>query len=111
VVDVTCRSFDPAWLHDNPADACVEDLGYELGWVALGEPGIDDDGCEAARAMGAAIVASPEMQAIKAVLAEMASSVGSVLSRPELNGGHPIATVDVLRLYGLPEVVVEWVMS
>lgn len=32
-------------------DILGEDLGYLLGWVALGETLGDDDGCEAARAM------------------------------------------------------------
>lgn len=77
-----------------------EDFGYELGWAALGETLGDDDGCEAARAMGAAIVGTEEMQAIKAVL----------LALSAINGfGAP--RVDVLRLAGLPEIVVDWVMS
>ena len=50
-------------------DILGEDLGYLLGWVALGETMGDDDGEEAARAMGAAIVGCEEMQAIKAVQA------------------------------------------
>ena len=77
-----------------------EDFGYVLGWAALGETLGDDDGCEAARAMGAAIVGCEEMQAIKAVL----------LALSAINGfGAP--RVDVLRLAGLPEIVVDWVMS
>ncbi len=81
-------------------DILGEDLGYLLGWVALGETLGDDDGCEAARAMGAAIVGCEEMQAIKAVLLSLAS----------LNTfGAP--RIDVLRLLGLPDICVEWVLS
>lgn len=75
-----------------------EDLGYTLGWAALGETLGDDDGCEAARAMGAAIVGCEEMQAIKAVLRAQTADAGALAS-------------DVLRLLGLPDVVVEWVLS
>lgn len=75
-----------------------EDFGYGLGWAALGVTA--DDGCEAARAIGHAIVGTEEMQAIKAVL----------LALSAINGfGAP--RVDVLRLAGLPEIVVDWVMS
>jgi hypothetical protein len=81
-------------------DILGEDLGYLLGWVALGETLGDDDGCEAARAIGAAIVQCEEMQAIKAVLLSLAS----------LNTfGAP--RIDVLRLLGLPDICVEWVLS
>jgi len=81
-------------------DILGEDLGYLLGWVALGETLGDDDGCEAARAMGEAIVGCEEMQAIKAVLLSLAS----------LNTfGAP--RIDVLRLLGLPDICVEWVLS
>ena len=41
--------------HELP-DILGENLGYLLGWVALGETLGDDDGEEAARAMGEAIV-------------------------------------------------------
>lgn len=79
-------------------DILSEDLGYLLGWVALGAS--NDDGCEAARAIGAAIVQCEEMQAIKAVLLSLAS----------LNTfGAP--RIDVLRLLGLPDICVEWVLS
>jgi len=79
-------------------DILSEDLGYLLGWVALGAT--NDDGCEAARAIGAAIVQCEEMQAIKAVLLALAS----------LNTfGAP--RIDVLRLAGLPELVIDWVFS
>jgi len=79
-------------------DILSEDLGYLLGWVALGAS--NDDGCEAARAIGAAIVQCEEMQAIKAVLLSLAS----------LNTfGAP--RIDVLRLLGLPDICVEWVFS
>lgn len=83
-------------------DILGEDLGYLLGWVALGETLGDGDGEEAARAMGAAIVGCEEMQAIKAVLRRQgiwqAADAGA-------------SARDVLRLLGLPDVVVEWVMS
>ena len=77
-----------------------EDLGYLLGWVALGETLGDDDGEEAARAMGEAIVGCEEMQAIRAVL----------LSLSSLNTAGA-ARIDVLRLAGLPETVIDWVFS
>ena len=75
-----------------------EDLGYLLGWVALGAT--NDDGCEAARAIGAEILACDEMRAIKAVLLALAS----------LNT-FGAARIDVLRLAGLPELVIDWVFS
>jgi hypothetical protein len=81
-------------------DILGEDLGYLLGWVALGETLGDDDGCEAARAIGAAIVQCEEMQAIKAVLLSLASL--NTLGAPR---------IDVLRLLGLPDICVEWVLS
>lgn len=84
-----------------------EDFAYELGWVALGETLGDDDGCEAARAMGAEIVGCEEMRAIKAVLLHHAreyslakQAVGSSASKRE-----------VLLAWGLPATVVEWVLS
>ena len=77
-----------------------ENFAYELGWVALGETLGDDDGCEAARAMGDAIVGCDEMRAIKAVLLSLAS----------LNTAGA-ARIDVLRLAGLPDVVIDWVFS
>ena len=79
-----------------------EDLGYLLGWVALGETLGDDDGEEAARAMGEAIVGCEEMQAIRAVLRHLAARQAMEVNAP---------TIDVLRLLGLPDVVVEWVLS
>ncbi len=79
-----------------------EDFAYELGWTALGESFKNDDSCEAARAIGAAIVGCEEMQAIKAVLRRhgiwLAMDAGA-------------SSGDVLRLLGLPDVVVEWVLS
>ena len=81
-------------------DILGEDLGYLLGWVALGETLGDDDGEEAARAMGEAIVGCEEMQAIKSVL----------LSLSSLNTAGA-ARIDVLRLAGLPETVIDWVFS
>ena len=79
-----------------------EDLGYLLGWVALGETLGDDDGEEAARAMGEAIIGCEEMQAIKAVLRHLAVRQAMKVYAP---------TIDVLRLLGLPDVAVEWVLS
>lgn len=80
-------------------DILSEDLGYLLGWVALGASN-DDHWTIAARAIGAAIVQCEEMQAIKAVLLSLAS----------LNTfGAP--RIDVLRLLGLPDICVEWVLS
>ena len=61
-----------------------------------------DDGEEAARAMGAAIVGCEEMQAIRLVLNHLAI-------RCAMEAGAP--TRDVMRLLGLQEVVIEWVMS
>ena len=87
--------------HELP-DILGEDLGYLLGWVALGETLGDDDGEEAARAMGAAIVGGEEMQAIKAVRRHLAVRQATEVQAP---------TVDVMRLLGLPDVVVEWVLS
>ena len=87
--------------HELP-DILGEDLGYLLGWVALGETLGDDDGEEAARAMGEAIVGCEEMQAIKAVLRHLAVRQAMEVNAP---------TTDVLRLLGLPEVAVEWVLS
>ena len=70
-----------------------------LGWVALGAS--NDDGCEAARAIGAAIVQCEEMQAIKAVLRHLAVRQATEVQAP---------TVDVLRLLGLPDIAIEWVL-
>jgi len=88
------------WQQDDVAPSHPEDFAYELGWVALGETLGDDDGCEAARAMGEAIVGCDEMQAIRAVL----------LSLSSLNTAGA-ARIDVLRLAGLPETVIDWVFS
>ncbi len=46
-------------MSDELPDILGEDLGYLLGWVALGAT--KDDGCEAARAIGAEI--DPETHA------------------------------------------------
>ena len=43
-------------------------LGDVLGWAALGEPLGDDDGSEAAEAMGADILATPEMTGLRDAL-------------------------------------------
>lgn len=85
-----------------PPGAEPEDLAYELGWIALGEVVGDDDGCEAARAIGASLMASEEMQAIKAVFRHLAVLQATEVKAP---------TRDVLRLLGLPELAVEWVLS
>ena len=87
---------------DELPDILGEDLGYLLGWVALGETLGDDDGEEAARAMGAAIVGCEEMQSIRLVLNHLAI-------RCAMDAGAP--TRDVMRLLGLQDVVIEWVMS
>lgn len=78
-------------------DILSEDLGYLLGWVALGVS--DDDGCEAARAMGEAIVGCEEMQAIK-----------SALRRAYWQYPVNIRT-RIMQEDRLPDVVVEWVLS
>ena len=69
-----------------------------MGWVALGEALGDDDGCEAARAMGEAIVGCEEMRAIKDALRH-------------LSGCHSTPQIDVLRLLGVPDAAIEWVLS
>lgn len=80
-------------------DILGEDLGYLLGWVALGETLGDDDGEEAARAMGAAIVGCEEMQAIKAALRRAYWQ-------------YPVnVRTTIMQRDGLPDVVVEWVLS
>lgn len=79
-----------------------EDFAYELGWAALGEALGDDDGCEAARAMGNSIVRTEEMQAIRLVLNHLAI-------RCAMEAGAP--TRDVLRLLGLQDTVIDWVIS
>lgn len=86
---------------DDVAQSHLEDFGYELGWVALGSRA-GDDGCEAARAMGDAIVGAEEMRAIKAVLQHLAARQATEVQAP---------TVDVLRLLGLPDIAIEWVLS
>ena len=47
----------------------VETFRDALGWAALGDPIGDDDGTDAATAMGDDILATPEMQAIRAFIA------------------------------------------
>ena len=86
-------------------DILGEDLGYLLGWVALGAT--NDDGCEAARAMGAAIVGCEEMQAIKAVLRYHAKEY----SLAHQAVGTSASKREILSAWGLPDVVVEWVLS
>lgn len=84
-----------------------EDLGYLLGWVALGETLGDDDGEEAARAMGEAIVGCEEMQAIRLVLRHHAKEY----SLANQAVGTSVSKREVLSAWGLPDVVVEWVLS
>lgn len=77
-----------------------ENLAYELGWVALGESLGDDDGCEAARAMGEAIVASTEMQAIKQAFLMLVVGMDEERRHQHLR-----------NRYWLPQTVVDWVLS
>ena len=86
------------WQQDDVAPSYPGDFAYELGWVALGETLGDDEGCEAARAMGEAIVGCDEMQAIKDALRH-------------LSGCHSTPQIDVLRLLGVPDAAIEWVLS
>ena len=89
-----------------------EDFGYELGCAALGETLGDDDGCEAARAMGASIVGTEEMLAIKAVLRRL--SVGPwtpPAPRPTPDDELTHGRRRLMEAWGLPQVVVEWVLS
>jgi hypothetical protein len=74
------------WQQDDVAPSHPEDFAYELGWVALGETLGDDDGCEAARAMGEALVGCEEMQAIRAYLrwAHTSTTEGDLADEPLL---------------------------
>ena len=82
---------------DELPDILGEDLGYLLGWVALGAT--NDDGCEAARAIGAEILACDEMRAIKAVLRRAYWQ-------------YPVnIRTRIMQRDRLPDVVVEWVLS
>ena len=78
-----------------------ENFGYELGWAALGEVFGDDDGCEAARAMGESIVETAEMQAIRAAFLML------VVDISDANHRHN----RLRNRYLLPEVVVDWVLA
>lgn len=93
-------SNERLWRQDDTAPS-YDDFGYGLGWVALGSRA-GADGCEAARAMGDAIVGTEEMRAIKAVLRHLAARQATEVQAP---------TVDVLRLLGLPDSAIEWVLS
>ena len=84
---------------DELPDILGEDLGYLLGWVALGETLGNDDGEEAARAMGEAIVGCEEMQAIKAALLFHAEEYSLEAIGVSASGGDPVGV-------GLPDVVV-----
>ena len=91
--------------HELP-DILGEDLGYLLGWVALGETLGDDDGEEAARAMGEAIVGCEEMQAIKQTLFDLTHP-----TKWKTADGPRALHVENLRTYGLPQTVIDWVLS
>ena len=87
------------WQQDDVAPSHPGDFAYELGWVALGETLGDDDGCEAARAMGEAIVGCEEMRAIKAALRRAYWQ-------------YPVnVRSTIMRRDGLPDVAVDWVLS
>ena len=79
-------------MSDELPDILGEDLGYLLGWVALGAS--TDDGSEAARAIGVEILACEEMRAI----------------RGALRRAYPSRLLCTIWS-GLPDVVVEWVLS
>ena len=72
------------------------DFAYELGWLRLARRWATTR-VEAARAMGEAIVGCDEMQAIKDALAPQRLS--------------PTPQIDVLRLLGVPDAAIEWVLS
>lgn len=95
-------SNELSWQQDDVAPSYPEDFAYELGWVALGETMGEDDGCEAARAMGEAIVGCEEMQALKAVLRHLAVRTATEVQEP---------TRAVLGLLGAPKIVIDWVLS
>lgn len=92
-------------MSDELPDILGEDLGYLLGWVALGAT--NDDGCEAARVIGAEILGCHEMQAIKAVLRHHAKESALTASQP---AGTAASMREVLAV-SLPDLVVEWVLS
>jgi len=86
-------------MSDELPDILGEDLGYLLGWVALGETLGDDDGEEAARAMGEAIVGCEEMRTIRAALRRAYWQ-------------YPVnVRTTIMQRDGLPDVVVDWVLS
>jgi len=89
------------------SDGLPEDFAYELGWVALGETMGDDDGCEAARAMGESIVVTAEMLAIKAVLRHHAKEYA--LAKQAC--GTSASKREILSAWGLPDIVTDWVLS
>lgn len=95
-------SNELSWQQDDVAPSYPEDFAYELGWVALGETFRVDDGCEAARAIGEAIMRTEEMVSLRLVMRHLAV-------RCAMDAGAP--TRDVLRLLHLQDVVIDWVMS
>lgn len=86
------------WQQDDVAPSYPGDFAYELGWVALGEA-LGDDGCEAARAMGEAIVGCEEMQAIRGALRRAYWQYPVNVRRT------------IMQRDGLPDICVEWVLS
>jgi hypothetical protein len=100
------------WQQDDVAPSHPEDFAYELGWVALGETLGDDDGEEAARAMGEAIVGCEEMQAIKSALRR---AYWQYARQPRRCVQSIALDLDIrtriMQRDRLPDVVVEWVLS
>ena len=82
--------------HELP-DILGENLGYLLGWVALGAT--NDDGCEAARAIGAEVLACDEMRAIRGALRRAYWQYPVNVRRT------------IMQRDGLPDICVEWVLS
>lgn len=111
----------PAWIDEcvacfqrrvhPPMDEVVDDhpegLAYELGWAALGESFRHDDGCEAASAIGDALVNTAEMRAIKGVLRHHVKEY--FLAKQAV--GTSASKREILSAWGLPEIVAEWVLS
>lgn len=91
-------------MSDELPDILGEDLGYLLGWVALGAS--TDDGSEAARAIGVEILACEEMRAIRGALRRAYCTSTPARRQYPVNVRRAIMQRD-----GLPDVVVEWVLS
>ena len=78
-------------------DILGEDLGYLLGWIALVAGWAMGE--EAARAMGEAIVGCEEMRTIRAALRRAYWQ-------------YPVnVRTTIMQRDGLPDVVVDWVLS